>query len=135
MTALSSNRLTPSRAGECVADPVAASAVIFAGAMYSLDVNGRAVPATATGKKVRALAVSHVDNTGGAAGALAVDGRRGIFRFENSTTAALARADIGAVAVVEDDQTVKKAAASGETAPAAGIVVDLDDNGVWIEIR
>ncbi|MEG1971316.1 MAG: hypothetical protein RR101_14485 [Burkholderiaceae bacterium] len=135
MTALKTDRLTPARSGECVADPVAAGVVIFAGAMVSLDTNGHAVSASATGKPVRAVAAAHADNTGGAAGAIAVDGRRGIYRFENSSTAALARTDIGAIAVVEDNQTVKKAAASNETAPAAGLVIDLDDSGVWIEIR
>jgi len=58
--------------------------------------------------------------------------RRGVFNFVDSD-GTITRADIGTTAYVADDQTVKKAAGT-PAAPAAGIVVDVDAEGVWVRI-
>lgn len=130
MTALTADRNTPRREGILVTDPVAASTVIFAGAMYSLDASGNAVKATGAGKPARAVAESGADNGTGAAGAQFVDGRRGVYRFDNSTTAPLARSAILGLAYIEDDQTVCATVASG----IAGTVIDVDEDGVWVDV-
>ncbi|WP_422096998.1 hypothetical protein [Variovorax sp.] len=125
--ALTADRNTPRREGVCFSDPLAAAALIFAGAMYALDATGNAVKATAGGTAVRAVAQRRADQAGGHT---RVDGERGIYCFENGTAgAAISRANIGAVAYVVDDQTV------GKTGTAvAGVIVDFDDRGVWVDI-
>ena len=47
MAALTQDRPTPEREGRLVSDPLAANAVVFAGALYVLDAAGNATPATA----------------------------------------------------------------------------------------
>ncbi|WP_422099098.1 hypothetical protein [Variovorax sp.] len=130
MAALTADRNTPYRTGDVLNDPVAAGAVIFVGAMFALDAAGNAVAATAGGKRVRAVAQHRADNTGGAAGAQRIEGRRGVWRFGNGTAGAeITRADIGKAAFVVDDQTV------GKTGTAvAGEILDVDDGQVWVDI-
>ncbi len=130
MTALTSDRATPSRAALVLSDPAAAGALIFAGAMYALDGSGNAVKATAGGGEVRGVAQFQVDNTGGAAGAQRVEGRRGCWRYGNSSGAGeLTRADIGSACYVADDQTVSKTGTA-----FAGTVHDIEAGEVWVEI-
>jgi hypothetical protein len=127
MTALTADRNTPRREGLSFQDPIAAGAAIFAGAMYALDATGNAVTATAAGPAVRAVAQTAAI---AANGDTVVEGRRGVFRFENDTGAGqLTRAAIGAKAFVLDDGTVSSAGTA-----VAGIVLDVDDVGVWVEI-
>jgi hypothetical protein len=125
MPALTADRNTPSRAGHLFGDPLAVGALIFAGAMYALDANGDAVTATAGGNKVRGVSHRYASQ---AAGDTMVDGRRGVYRFENDA-GAITRADIGATAYVVDDNTVAKTGTA-----IAGTVLDVDDVGVWVEI-
>jgi diaminopimelate epimerase len=130
MAALTADRNTPHRDGTVFHDTVAADAVIFTGALCALDAGGDAVPATSGGNAARGVAHHAADNTGGADGDIRVELRRGVYRFDNGAGgAALARADIGAVAYVVDDQTV------GKTGTAvAGVMVDIDDVGVWVDV-
>lgn len=127
MTALAKDRPTAQRAGDLVADPIAAAATIFAGSMYVLDASGDATPATAAATTpVRAVARKRAVQADGDV----VEGELGVFRFENSAAAAaITRAEIGAVCYAADDQTVKKAGTC-----AAGTVVDVDDAGVWVRV-
>lgn len=125
MPSLTQDRNTPRRGSPIqVADQVAA--VIFAGAMYTLDATGGAKPAVAADKKpVRAVATQHT-----APGDELVPGERAIFRFDNSAGAGeIKRWDIGSNAFVADDHTVAKTGSC-----IAGEVIDVDDVGVWVEI-
>ncbi len=136
MTALSASRNTPERAtGDLFSDPVKAASLIHGGALVVLDASGWAVKAsTATGLVVRGVAMAPADNTDGANGAIAVESRRGVFRFANSASGdAITRAEIGDTAYIVDDQTVAKTDGSG-TRSAAGTIVDLDAEGVWVRI-
>ncbi|MFT4190845.1 MAG: hypothetical protein QM617_04880 [Comamonas sp.] len=127
MTALTTDRSTPYRAGDQVSDPLATGAVIYAGALYALDDDGNAVPATADGNTVRAVAQARAVQ---ADGDERVDGHRGAWRFGNAAGAAeLTRADIGGVAYVADDQTVSKTGTA-----VAGLVLDIEDGEVWVDI-
>lgn len=112
---------------------LAAGAVIEAGQMVALNAAGNAVPASdAANLRVIGRAEEDVDNTGGAAGDLTVLVKRGIFRWDNSATAAVTDALIGLPAYVEDATTV--AAASGPTNDIeAGLVIRIDAEGVWID--
>ncbi|OBY58234.1 hypothetical protein [Pseudomonas sp. AU12215] len=133
--ALTKDRNTPRRDGKQFNDPVAANVKIFAGSLVCLDASGNAVPgSTSTTLKVRGLAQEQVDNTGGAAGDLRIETRRGTFQFANSAAAdQIARADIGAQCYIVDDQTVAKTSATN-TRSVAGTIRDVDSAGVWVEI-
>ncbi|WP_236175537.1 hypothetical protein [Pseudomonas pseudonitroreducens] len=133
--ALTKDRNTSRRDGIQFSDPVAAAAKIFAGSLVCLDASGNAVPgSTATTIKVRGVAQEQVDNTGGAAGAKRIETRRGVFQFANSaSTDQITRAEIGTQCYIVDDQTVAKTSATN-TRSVAGVVRDVDDGGVWVEI-
>lgn len=121
------------RAGEIRQYPVAASTTIYAGTMVALNSSGYAIPAADTaGLLVIGRAEEYVDNAAGSAGDLTVNCRKGVFRYANSGSAAVdAVADVGKFAFVEDDQTV---AETSTHSVKAGIVVDIDDDGVWVDM-
>jgi len=135
MTALTKDRNTLRRDGVQYSDPVAASTRIFAGALVCINASGYAVPgSTATTLKARGVAQEYVDNSAGAAGDVRVETRRGVFCFANSSsTDEITRADIGADAYIVDDQTVAKTHATNSRS-VAGVIRDVDSDGVWVEI-
>ena len=135
MPALTNDRNTRLRSGDVYDDPVAASTVIYAGALVCLNAAGNAVPgAVATGLKARGVARVRVDNGGGDAGDKRIESAPGVYRFGNSASAdEIARGDIGATAYIVDDQTVAKTDGSSARSPA-GTIVDVDDVGVWVRI-
>ncbi|PIW54598.1 MAG: hypothetical protein COW16_10435 [Sphingomonadales bacterium CG12_big_fil_rev_8_21_14_0_65_65_10] len=135
MVALTESRLTPKRDGARFSRPVAAGATIFGGAIVALTAAGLATPgATAVGLTVDGIAKADADNSSGAAGDIAVEVEKGVFRFANSAGAdEITAAEIGDTAYLVDDQTVAKTdgAASRST---AGKIVDVDAQGVWIDL-
>ncbi len=127
--------------------PVEANTNIYLGALIGLNANGNAVPmSAATGLKVIGRAERVADaqalypgqnaiNNPGAAGAISIVGRRGIFMFANSTAHPVAQANVGAPCFAEDDHTV---ASTDETASlsCAGRVVGIDiSGGIWVDTR
>lgn len=132
MTALTKDRNTPRREGDEYNHPVAANAVIYAGALVVLDAARNAAPgSTATGLVAAGRAEEAVDNTGGAAGDKTVQVRTGVFRFANDGS--ISRANIGGTAYIVDDQTLAATDGTG-TRSAAGEIVDVDADGVWVKI-
>lgn len=133
--ALTADRATKQRAGDQSAFPVAASTTIYVGGMVTLlATGGYAVPAgTASAGVCVGVAEQTVVNSG-SAGDVNVPVRRGVFQFKNSASGDLiARADIGATCYIVDDETVAKTDDSGAR-EAAGIIHDVDANGVWVRI-
>jgi hypothetical protein len=133
MTALSADRNTPRLEKGIKLLDVAASQLIYAGAIVMRNASGYAVKgATALGLQGVGRAEERADNSDGSAGDLAIKIRSGVFRFANSSSSdEITDADIGRVCYAVDDQTVAKTAGSGTRSPA-GIVVDVDDNGVHV---
>lgn len=133
--ALTTDRNTLRRDGVQYNDPVAGATRIFAGSIVCLNAAGNAVPgSTSATLKVRGRAEEHVDNRDGAAGALRVESRRGVFAFANSAGAdEITRAHIDGQAYIVDDQTVALTSATN-TRSVAGVIRDVDSAGVWIEI-
>ena len=127
MAALTQDRPTPERDGRLVSDPLADGVTLYAGGMYVLDGDGNATPATAAATTpVRAVALARASQPHGDQ---RVDGVLGVlFRFDNDGDA-ITRADIGRNAFVVDDQTVAKTGTA-----KAGVVVDVDEAGVWVRI-
>lgn len=134
MVALTQSRNTRQRDGETYIDPLAANAKVFAGGIVCLNAAGDAVSAsTAVGLKVRGVAQSDADNTGGAAGARTVEARPGVYRFAILAADAVTRADLLATVYLVDDQTIARTNGAN-TRSAAGQLVDLDANGAWVRI-
>lgn len=124
---------TPQRQGDIVVAPVAASTIIYAGTLVALNSAGDIVAASATaGLTVVGRAEADADNSAGAAGAITVAIKRGVFRFANSGTAAVDADDKGKLCYVEDNTTVCETAT---LRVVAGRVVDVDSAGVWVDTR
>jgi hypothetical protein len=130
--ALTASRDTPARTGVDVAIGVASNTVIYSGSLVAINTSGYAVPASDTASyKVVGRAQATVDNSGTAGdGALSVNVRRGVFLWANGDSFTIA--DVGNLAYVEDDQTVQKAA-SATYDVVAGIIIDVDTDGVWVD--
>jgi len=133
MSALSKDLDTPQRVGELFEHPVAAGAVLYAGGIGCLNGGGFAVPGTAA-VNLSALGriEEFVDNALGTDGDMTVSVRRGVFQYANSATNPVTRLHINGPCYIEDDQTVGSLA-TGMT--AAGTVLSLDADGVWVEIQ
>ncbi len=133
MAALTKDRNTLRRERDLLTYPVAANVKIYAGALVCLNASGLAVPgSTATTLTAVGRAEEQVDNTGGAASALLVPCRRGVYLFANDATDAVVQADVGKACYVVDDQTVAKTNGTN-TRSAAGTVRGVESAGVWVE--
>lgn len=131
--ALTKDRNTAARADDLYGYPVAADAVIHAGALVVLDAGYLKPGQSGTGLIAAGRAEVAVDNTGGEDGDKTCRVRRGCFRWKNSATDPVAQADVGATCYVEDDETVAKTDATG-TLSAAGTIREIDAAGVWVKI-
>jgi hypothetical protein len=133
--ALTQDRNTPHRDGELISVPVAANAKIFAGGIVAANATGYATKgATAATLTYLGRAEEFVDNTGGADGAKTIMVRRGkAFKWKNSAGDAVTQAELGKTCYIVDDETVSKSNAGGNTQSAAGKVVGIDADGVWVQ--
>lgn len=124
---------TPTRTGDLVYLPLAAATIIYAGSLVARDSAGRAVPASDTaGLRVVGRAEETVDNSAGAADALSINIRLGVFKYANSAANAIDADDVGKLAIVEDDMTV---AETDTNLVVAGRILAVDSDGVWIDTR
>ncbi len=129
MAALTEDRNTPRRDGDCFNKGVAASATIFAGSLVCVNAAGYAVPGSvATTLKAIGKAEERVDNSGGADGDVSITVRKGVFQFANAGDVTLAHLE--ANVYINDDQTVSSVA-TGKS--VAGKCVAIDSDGVWIQ--
>jgi hypothetical protein len=139
MAALSAARNTVKRATLAREVPTdygqLTNTVIYAGALVALTAAGYLTPgAAATTLKPVGRANETKDATGIASGAQTVSVEAGIFAWANSSAGdAITIADIGNVCYIVDDQTVAKTDGSGARS-AAGIVFDVDSDGVWVDM-
>jgi len=134
MAALIADRDTHKREGKLISVPVAATKKIFAGSLVAANATGFATPgAVAATLTYLGRAEETVDNTAGADGAKVVRVARGqSFKFANHGADLVTQASLGKVCYIVDDQTVAATSGTG-TRSAAGIVVGLDSDGVWVE--
>lgn len=133
--ALSADRNTPMKDGELVSVPMATNIKIYAGSLVAANATGYATPgATATTLTYLGRAEEFKDNTGGADGAKSIMVRRGkAFKWKNSAGDAVTQAELGKTCYIVDDETVSKTNAGGNTQSAAGKVVGVDADGVWVQ--
>jgi hypothetical protein len=132
MAALTARRLTKQSPGERFTDPVKAGVVIHEGALCVLDAGFLAPARTALGLRPRGVAEMRTDNATGANGAMMATTHAGFYWLDND--ASVNRTHIGGTAYMVDDQTVA-ATDGGGTRSAAGLIVDVDANGVLVKIK
>lgn len=132
MSAATAGRNTKRRNNDLVQHPVDSGKTIYAGTLVTLLASGgNAVPG-GTASAGNAVGVAEDTVTGDGTAKITV--RRGCFQFGNSaSTDLIARADIGGIAYIVDDQTVAKTDSSG-TRKIAGAIVDVDSAGVWVQV-
>lgn len=104
---------------------LAANAVIQAGELVALNADGKAVPAADTA----GLRVIGIAKTVTAEG---VEIEDGIFALANDTTSPVTRVMRGKICVAKNASTV---AATSTNSVAAGLVVDVYDNEVYVDLR
>jgi hypothetical protein len=130
MAALTSDRRTSERNGVDFYFPVAAGTVIYSGSIVAMS-GGFAVPASAaTGLVIVGRADEQVNNTG-ADGDMWVRVRKGCFAFDASTSNPPALTNVGEPIYAEDDQTLTTSATGTSE---AGKLVDVNDDGAWVQI-
>lgn len=130
-TALTAERDTPSRGGHVYAF-TQGSNVIYAGSMVAINTSGKAVPAADSASfKVVGRAKATQDNTGSSySAARTIEVEAGVFRWVNGGS--YTDANVGDLAYVSDDQTVFTAASATQDV-IAGVIVDVDTSGVWVD--
>lgn len=132
MTALAADRNTAYQDAETISAPVAASTTIFAGSLVAANASGYAVPgSTATTLTALGRAEESVVNAGSAGDKSVLVRRLKAFKFANDGSDAVVQADLGKTCYITDDQTVSHTS-TGKS--AAGKVVKLDSDGVWVWI-
>jgi hypothetical protein len=134
MAAATKDRDTQEVTGRFRSFPFAANAKVWAGTIAVLDASGNLNKgSTAATLKCVGVFDQPYDNTGGAAGAISGDVKRGIFGpFANSAAGdAIADVDIGSTCYIVDDQTVAKTSNSAARS-AAGVVHKVETAGVWV---
>lgn len=129
--ALTAERDTPQRTGARYGF-VQGSNVIYAGSMVAVWSNDLAQAAADTASlKVIGRAAKTQDNTGANyLSTRTIEVEAGIFRWENGPT--FTDANVGDLAYVSDDQTVTSAG-NVTYDVVAGVIVDVDDDGVWVD--
>ena len=132
MTAINEGRNTKRRNADRVSHLVNPGTTIYAGTMVSLlAANGNAV---AGGTALSGVVVAVAEETVVGDGTKHVETTRGCFQFANSGAAdAITRADIGNTCYVVDNQTVAKTDNSAAR-KAAGKIIDVDAQGVWVAV-
>ncbi|WDR00743.1 hypothetical protein PSC71_08345 [Devosia sp. J2-20] len=136
MAPLTKGRTTPARSGDIREHGVLAATHLFAGSLAAITVAGLLVPmSAAVGLRGLGRCEGDADNSDGADGAINARVSAGIHRFANSAGDDLiTTADIGRECYGVDDQTVAKTLGNGARS-VAGIVYDVDANGVWVDFR
>ncbi|ACB34510.1 conserved hypothetical protein [Leptothrix cholodnii SP-6] len=134
MTATTTDRNTKARSGRQRVFGLAAAAVIPAGVIACLNAAGELVNgATSTTLKCVGVSMGNYNNATGAAGAVKGEVQNGVYGpFANSaSTDLIALADVGSTCFIVDNQTVAKTNGTS-TRSAAGVVFDVDTDGVWV---
>ena len=125
-------RNTKRRNADQVSALVNTGATIYAGTLITRrTASGNAVPA---GTASAGVAVGVAEDTVVGDGVKTVSYLRGCFQFKNSASGDLiAAGDIGNPCYVVDNDTVAKTDNTGAR-EAAGKIIDVDANGVWVEV-
>lgn len=115
--------------------PIAASALLYQGALCGFDAAGRVVECTAAnGVHVAGVARKQYDNSAGAAAALNTELEYGVHRFNNQTDGnALVQADVGKPVFLYDDNSVGKFSATA--GGCVGVLENLVGAKAYVNIQ
>lgn len=132
--ALTADRMTAERKGSRVNLGVAATTVIYQGALVARNSTGYLVPASADNTlRVLGVALENVDNSAGANGAKTCTVGISIYRWGNSGGGdEITAAHIGNLCYAVDDETVALTS-NGGARPIGGRVFAVDTEGVWVD--
>jgi len=131
MAALTKDRNTALRENVLIPYSVAASTLIYAGALICINASGYAVPGSVSATlKAVGRAEDNIDNSAGADGELQVIARKGTFRFDNAGDITIAHLETNVY--INDDQTVSSVS-TGKS--VAGKCIEVDADGVWVEFN
>lgn len=125
-------RNTPERDGKILVVPIG-KVCIYGGTLVALDANGHAIPAKkAAEMTVIGRAEETVDNSGGTAGGMTITVKRGVFKWDNDSSASnkVKPAHLMKDCYVVDECTVTSSATGSSV---AGKVIAIDDEGVYVE--
>lgn len=129
---LTEDRNTKERQLKTLNAPIAASMLIYAGALVALNATGYLVPGSESDALSMPGRAKEQINNAGADGDLTAEYELGCFQYANSAAAdEITRADIGNDCYIVDDETVAKTS-NTDARSVAGKIVDLDDSGVWV---
>lgn len=132
MTALSAPNNIKRRAVSRINAVVKSGTTVYAGGLATLLAADATAVTGGTASAGPAIGVFRDTVTGD--GALTVDIEPGCFRFDNSaSTDLIKKSDIGSTCYIVDDATVAKTDNSAAR-KAAGIVADVDADGVWVTV-
>lgn len=123
MAALTSDRDTQERIPQL--RTLESAGTIYAGALVAVNASGKAVPASDTAGLTVVGRAQHPAKTGEK-----ITVKSGCFAFDAADGVTFTAADAGSIAYVADDHTVDKS--GGTNKIAAGVVYDVDEQGVWI---
>lgn len=124
---------TPERTGKTFSIPVAAATLIPAGVLVAEDASGNAINASdAAAIRVVGRCEQDVDNSAGAAGDLNAIVKEGVFKFTNSDDQPVTAAYKGKLVFVESNKAV---AITSTNKCKAGLCVDFESDGVWVDTR
>jgi len=116
--------------------PVLTNTAIIAGSLVGLNASGFVVPAVvSTTLRILGMALESRPANAGASGTQRCPIRPGIHCWANSPDADLiALTNVGADCFAVDNQTVALTS-GGATRSLAGVIVDVDQWGVWVDTR
>jgi hypothetical protein len=110
-----------------LAFPMKAATKVLKGTLVCLDAGFAKAATLATDLICEGRAKKTVDNTAGDDGDLFVEVEQGVFKWENDGD--ITDAEVGTDCYMTDNQTVQ---ADGTGASRAGVVVKVEDDGVWV---
>lgn len=134
MTAITTDRNTPYKDPFIVSVLLAAGVTVLAGTMAVVNADGFGQMAT-TADDLTYLGRfdEAVDNSAGDDGdKIAQVRRKKVFCWENHGADPVTQASLGQLCYIVDNQTVAATDGTG-TRSAAGIVLAIDSDGVWVE--
>lgn len=114
--------------------PVAASQLLYQGALVGIDASGNLAEVTAAnGLHVAGASRKRYDNSTGAAGDVIAEIEYGVHRFTNAAAGnALTQADVGKPCFVYDDNTVGKFSATA--GGVAGVLEEIEGSFVYVDM-
>ena len=130
--ALAADRNTQEMAGTLRSGGLAASVLVYAGALVMRNAAGYLTKGATATNLVGVGRAEEQQAGGAAAGDVSLRYKPGVFRFANSSsTDLIGVTEIGKPCYAVDDQTVAKTDGTG-TRSIAGFVEGVDDQGVWV---